>query len=109
MLYLAVGRLARRQAERRLRALMRDHPEHAPELDAAMRELRARRALRSWYLVAQADQALSPDAQRMFANRMGATIAEVASGHLAMVCHPADVVKLIEAAADAGLAVDAVD
>jgi pimeloyl-ACP methyl ester carboxylesterase len=67
------------------------------------------KSLPSWYLVAQADQALPPDAQRMFANRMGATIAEVASGHLAMVSHPADVVKLTEAAADAGLTVDAVD
>ena len=63
----------------------------------------------SWYLVAQADQALPPDAQRMFANRMGATIAEVSSGHLAMVSHPADVVKLIEAATEAGLTVDAVN
>jgi len=63
----------------------------------------------SWYLVAQADQALPPDAPRMFADRMGATIAEVPSGHLAMVSHPADVVKLIEAAAEAGLTVDAVN
>jgi pimeloyl-ACP methyl ester carboxylesterase len=67
------------------------------------------KSLPTWYLVAQADQGLSPDAQRMFANRMGATIAEVASGHLAMVSHPADVVKLIEAAAEAGLTVEAVD
>jgi pimeloyl-ACP methyl ester carboxylesterase len=57
----------------------------------------------SWYLVAQDDQALPPDAQRGFANRMGATIAEVPSGHLAMVSQPADVVKLTEAAAEAGL------
>src|SRR6188472_2472955 len=63
------------------------------------------KSLPSWYLVAQADQALAPDAQRMFANRMDATIAEVPSGHLAMVSHPADVVKLIEAAAEAGLTV----
>jgi len=67
------------------------------------------KSLASWYLVAESDQALPPDAQRMFANRMGATTAEVASGHLAMVSHPADVVKLTEAAAEAGLAVDAVD
>jgi hypothetical protein len=45
-------------------------------------------------MVAQDDQALPPDAQRMFASRMGATTAEVRSGHLAMVSHPADVVKL---------------
>src|SRR6185312_7987863 len=40
------------------------------------------KSLPSWYMIAQADQALAPDAQHMFANRMGATIAEVASGHL---------------------------
>ena len=67
------------------------------------------KSLPSWYMVAQDDQALPPDAQRMFANRMGATIAEVPSGHLAMVSHPADVVKLIETAAEAGLTVDAVN
>ncbi len=65
------------------------------------------KSLPSWYLVAQDDQALPPDAQRMFANRMAATIAEVPSGHLAMVSHPADVVKLIKAAAEARLTVDA--
>ena len=67
------------------------------------------KSLPSWYLVAQDDQALPPDAQRAFANRMGATTAEVSSGHLAMLSHPADVVKLTEAAAEAGLTVDAVN
>jgi pimeloyl-ACP methyl ester carboxylesterase len=66
-------------------------------------------SLPSWYLVAQDDEALPPDAQRLFANRMGATIAEVPSGHLAMVSHPADVVKLTETAAEAGRTVDAVN
>ena len=66
-------------------------------------------SLPSWYLVAQNDQALAPDAQRMFANRMSATIAEVPSGHLAMVSHPGDVATLIEAAAEARLSVDAVN
>jgi pimeloyl-ACP methyl ester carboxylesterase len=64
------------------------------------------KSLPSWYLVAQDDQALPADAQRMFANRMGATTAEVPSGHLAMVSHPADVVRLTEMAAEAGLTVD---
>jgi pimeloyl-ACP methyl ester carboxylesterase len=63
----------------------------------------------SWYLVAQDDQALPPDAQRMFANRMGATTVEVPSGHLAMVSHPAEVAKLTETAAEAALAINAVD
>jgi pimeloyl-ACP methyl ester carboxylesterase len=59
--------------------------------------------LPSWYLVAQDDQALPPDAQRMFANRMDATTIEVPSGHLATVSHPAEVVTLAETAADAAL------
>ena len=51
------------------------------------------------FLVATKDEALAPDAQRMFAKRMGANTVEVASSHLAMVSHAGDVVKLIEAAA----------
>ncbi len=58
----------------------------------------------SWYLVAEDDQALPPDAERMFASRMNATTVEVPSGHLAMVSHPAEVVKLTEAAAEAAFA-----
>jgi len=71
--------------------------------------VQAWKSLPSWYMVTQDDEALPPDGQRMFANRMGATTAEVPSGHLAMVSHPADVVKLTESAAEAGLTVDAVD
>jgi hypothetical protein len=40
----------------------------------------------------------------MFANRMNATTIEVLSGHLAMVSHPTEVVKLTETAAKAALA-----
>ena len=58
------------------------------------------RSIPSWYLVATNDQAIPPDAERMFAQRMGATTVEVPSGHLAMVTHPAETVRLIEAAAD---------
>jgi pimeloyl-ACP methyl ester carboxylesterase len=53
----------------------------------------------SWYLVATNDEAIPPDAERMFAQRMGATTVEVPSSHLAMISHPAEVVKLIKAAA----------
>ena len=59
----------------------------------------------SWYLVATNDEAIPPDAERMFAKRMGATVIEVPSSHLAMVSHPADVVRLIEAAANVAAAV----
>ena len=62
----------------------------------------------SWYLVAQDDQALPADVERMFANCMGATTVEVRSGHLAMVSHPDAVVELTETAAEAALAVNAV-
>jgi pimeloyl-ACP methyl ester carboxylesterase len=67
------------------------------------------KSLPCWYLIAQDDQALPPDVQRLFANRMGATTAEVPSGHLAMVSHPTDVVKLAVTAATAGLIVDPVN
>ena len=66
------------------------------------------KSLPSWYMIAQDDEALPPDAQRMFASRMGATTVEVPSGHLAMVSHPAEVVTLTETAAEAALAVSAV-
>ena len=56
----------------------------------------------SWYVVAADDEAIPPDAERMFAQRMRATTVEVASGHLAMVSHPDEVVELIKAAAEAG-------
>jgi pimeloyl-ACP methyl ester carboxylesterase len=59
------------------------------------------KALPSWFLVAEGDQAIPPDAERQFAARMGATTVEIASNHVAMVSHPEDAVKLIEAAATA--------
>ena len=59
------------------------------------------KALPSWFLVADGDQAIPPDAERLFAKRMGATTVEVPTNHVAMVSHPDDVVKLIETAAQA--------
>jgi hypothetical protein len=59
------------------------------------------KALPSWYMVASGDEAIPPDAERQFAQRMGASTIEVASGHVAMVSHPRETVKLIEAAAEA--------
>jgi hypothetical protein len=47
------------------------------------------------------DQAIPPEAERLFAKRAGATTVEVPSSHVAMVSHPAEVVKLIETAAQA--------
>jgi pimeloyl-ACP methyl ester carboxylesterase len=58
------------------------------------------RSLPTWYLVATQDQAIPPDAERLFANRMGATTVEVAASHVAMVSHPAVVAQLVRTAAE---------
>jgi pimeloyl-ACP methyl ester carboxylesterase len=58
------------------------------------------KSLRSWYLVAQNDEALPPDAQRQLAARMGASTVEIPSSHVAMVSHPIEVAELIEKAAN---------
>jgi pimeloyl-ACP methyl ester carboxylesterase len=57
------------------------------------------KSLPSWYLVAQNDETIPPDAERQFAQRMGATTVEVPSSHVAMVSYPAEVAELIEKAA----------
>jgi pimeloyl-ACP methyl ester carboxylesterase len=59
------------------------------------------RSLPTWFLIADGDQAIPPDAQRQFAPRMGATTVEVATNHVAMVSHPDDVLQLIRNAAAA--------
>jgi pimeloyl-ACP methyl ester carboxylesterase len=64
------------------------------------------KSLPSWYLVAQNDEAIPPDAERQFAGRMGATTVEIPSSHVAMVSHPDEVADLVEkAAATVGSAV----
>jgi pimeloyl-ACP methyl ester carboxylesterase len=57
------------------------------------------KSLPSWYMVAANDEAIAPDEERMFAERMGAETVEVASSHVAMISHPEAVVDLIKAAA----------
>jgi pimeloyl-ACP methyl ester carboxylesterase len=57
------------------------------------------KSLPTWFMVAMADEAIPPDAERKFAARMGATTIELASSHVAMVSHPDEVAQLIETAA----------
>ncbi|HEX6798070.1 MAG TPA: alpha/beta hydrolase [Ktedonobacterales bacterium] len=59
------------------------------------------KSLPTWFMVADGDQTIPPDAERQFAKRMGATTVEVASNHVAMVSHPDEVLQLIETAAQA--------
>jgi hypothetical protein len=55
--------------------------------------------MRTWYAVAQNDEAIPPDVERQFAKRMDPTVIEVASGHVAMVSHPDEVADLVRTAA----------
>jgi pimeloyl-ACP methyl ester carboxylesterase len=75
-------------------------PLSASALDDVM-GVPAWKALPSWFMVADGDQTIPPDAERLFAKRMGATTVEVSSNHVTMVSHPDDVLKLIETAAQA--------
>jgi len=56
------------------------------------------KSLPSWYMVAQHDEVIPPDAERQFAQRMGAVTVEAESSHVAMVSHPDEVADLIETA-----------
>src|SRR3989442_1298592 len=58
------------------------------------------KSLPSWYLVPQNDEAIPPDAERLFASRMGATTIEVPSSHVAMLSHPQEVTDLVKAAVE---------
>ncbi|GEM46332.1 alpha/beta fold hydrolase [Deinococcus cellulosilyticus] len=51
--------------------------------------------LPSWFLVATADQAINPDAQRAAAQRIHATTIEVEASHAVAVSRPAEVTGLI--------------
>ena len=59
------------------------------------------KSLPTWFMVADGDQTIPPDAERQFAKRMGATTVEISSNHVAMVSHPDEVLQLIETAAQA--------
>jgi pimeloyl-ACP methyl ester carboxylesterase len=55
----------------------------------------------SWYAVSTQDRTINTELQRFLAQRMGAHTIEVASSHLAMLSHPAEIANLIIAAAAA--------
>jgi pimeloyl-ACP methyl ester carboxylesterase len=54
--------------------------------------------LPSWFAVAQHDEVVPPDAERLFAQRMGATMTEFDSSHVVMVSHPQEIADMIETA-----------
>jgi pimeloyl-ACP methyl ester carboxylesterase len=75
-------------------------PLHTSTFDDVM-GVPAWKSVPSWYLVAQNDQVIPPDAERQFARRMRADTIEVASGHCAMISHPEETYERILAAAHA--------
>jgi pimeloyl-ACP methyl ester carboxylesterase len=54
----------------------------------------------SWYLIATEDQAINPNLQHVFAERMGATTREIKSSHVPFVSQPATVASIITEAAE---------
>jgi pimeloyl-ACP methyl ester carboxylesterase len=55
----------------------------------------------SWYVVAKQDHTVPPDLERFAAKRMGATVIEADSSHVAMLSKPAVVLEAIRGAAAA--------
>jgi pimeloyl-ACP methyl ester carboxylesterase len=54
----------------------------------------------TWYVVAKNDKTIHPDLERFMAKRMNAKTIELASCHVMMISHPAEVLKVIEEAAE---------
>ncbi|HKA43940.1 MAG TPA: alpha/beta hydrolase [Burkholderiales bacterium] len=58
----------------------------------------------SWYVVASNDRMIQPDLERKFAREIKAKTSTIASSHVAMLSHPAEVAKvIIEAARASGV------
>jgi pimeloyl-ACP methyl ester carboxylesterase len=57
------------------------------------------KTLPSWYIVATADRAISPDAQRFMAGRAGATTIELDASHAVATSQPENVADQIQSAA----------
>jgi pimeloyl-ACP methyl ester carboxylesterase len=58
------------------------------------------KSLPTWYQVSAEDQAIPPAAERLFAQRMGASTTEIAAGHLGLVSHPDETAAIIREAAE---------
>jgi len=53
----------------------------------------------SWFVVSKRDHAINPDLERFYAKRMHAHTTEIDASHVAFITHPAEIAKVIEAAA----------
>jgi pimeloyl-ACP methyl ester carboxylesterase len=55
----------------------------------------------SWYVVSTQDNAINPDLERFMAKRIGAETKEIKASHVSFISNPAEVAKVVEAAAAA--------
>jgi pimeloyl-ACP methyl ester carboxylesterase len=55
----------------------------------------------SWYVVSTQDNAINPDLERFMAKRIGAEAKEIKASHVSFISNPAEVAKVVEAAAAA--------
>jgi pimeloyl-ACP methyl ester carboxylesterase len=55
----------------------------------------------SWYVVSTQDNAINPDLERFMAERIGAQTKKIKASHVSFISNPAEVAKLVEAAAAA--------
>jgi hypothetical protein len=68
-------------------------------LFASRTTVAAWRSRPSWYAVSTQDRTTSPDLERFLAKRMHAKTIELASSHLSLISHPAEITALILEAA----------
>jgi pimeloyl-ACP methyl ester carboxylesterase len=72
-----------------------------PDLFTQKIEGTAWRSKPSWYVVARQDRTVHPELERFVAKRMGATVVEADSSHVAMLSQPGLVLDVIRKAANA--------
>jgi hypothetical protein len=53
------------------------------------------KTLPSWYLVAEQDNAINPEAQAFMASRMGATTETIAASHVAFISRPVETAAFV--------------
>lgn len=61
----------------------------------------------SWFVVSENDRIIYPELERKMAEKIGATVTEVAASHVSMLAKPEEVAEVIIAAAESGTAAQA--
>ena len=80
----------------RAKALLAGWKQFGEDVKAA-----AWKTIPSWYIVFTQDNAINPDLERFMAKRIGAQTREIRASHVGFISQPAEIAKVIEAAAGA--------